>query len=128
MSDFGDLYFDLDYHNYGMIRELEKRGKRRSRINVRARGNNRKRIEELEDQVHFHLMNRTVINLLLERGICQRDELMALFLRLDQADGVPDGGSTTDDLAQDIGFEESPTERPKPAPKSLRSTRRRRRD
>ncbi len=125
MNDFNDL----NYCNYGMIRKLQEKSRRSSAVHVRARGNARKRIEELEDQVHFlNLMNRTVINLLLQRGICNRDELMALFVGLDEADGVADGGSTSDDLAQEIGFEESPVDRPKPAPKSSLSARRRRQD
>ena len=128
-NNFNHFFFHHNSARQAQV-ELEKRSKRRARMAIRSRGDNRDRIEVLEDQVYFlNIVNRCVVNLLLKRGLCSEDELHDLFAQLDEEDGLIDGGSTTDDLAQEMGFDESPVDRPdlkREAPKSTKSPRHRR--
>ena len=73
----------------------------------------------------LNLVNRVVINLLMKRGLCTREELVELLSELDREDGVIDGGSTGDDLARDLGFDELPVDRAEEPPKAPTPSRKR---
>ncbi len=126
MFDSLEDFFHYDYSCKRMHDKLDANSKRRARAAIRSRGEIRDRVEALEDEVYFlNLVNRCLVNLLLKRGLCSQDELIDLLASLDENDGSLDGGSTSDDLAQEMGFDESPVDRLKPEPRAPISSKKR---
>ncbi|MCA9321971.1 MAG: hypothetical protein KDB53_14615 [Planctomycetes bacterium] len=106
-------------YEYSGLSQIKKLLSVRSRITSSQHAETSQRLEALEDEVMFlNLVTRVLIRALMDRGITRQDELIELFQVLDQADGSLDGGSTGDDLAQELGFESNPVDRPKEPPKA----------
>ena len=116
------------HYNHAAIDEVKESMRQRHRVARRSRARVREEVEELEEEVLFlNLVNRTLVSLLVEKGVCTNDELAARLAELDAKDGSVDGGSTGDELAKDLGFDELPVERPAKPLEPPKSSRRRRR-
>lgn len=120
------------YVNFQQSKEME-RIRKGSRVRIMHSAlksrTTKARIDDLEDEVLFlNLVNRTLISLLRERGLFSQDEFVNRLSQLDEADGKIDGGSTGDDLAREVGFEELPVDREKEAPAAPVSRKKRHRD
>ncbi|MFT7619741.1 MAG: hypothetical protein ACI97A_003398 [Planctomycetota bacterium] len=123
------MYYVPNFNKSAEIQKVkDNRVKRRHQAARKARSTST-RIEELEDEVMFlNLVNRTMISLMTDRGLITQEEFIKRLAQLDEEDGVIDGGSTGDDLAQEIGFEDLPVDREKEGPQAPTPSKNRRRD
>jgi hypothetical protein len=66
-----------------------------ARQNIRARSEMRDRVEELEETVGvLALFSRTLVRILIEKGVMGREELFAALRAIDASDGKADGRYT----------------------------------
>ena len=88
------------------IRELRTRVEAARRSGAKSRRRSRGRIEDLEGEVLFlSLLNRALLEVVLTKGLCTKDELVGLMQELDGLDGEADGGLAPEAVADELGVE-----------------------
>ena len=118
--------WDDNFYTDHRVKQLQDTMRRRGRMASRARARDRDSVSELEGEIDFlTLVNRTLVSLIVEKGMATPEELAKRMIAIDASDGEMDGRAKPDDLAKDMGLEEMP-EQPKPPPKAPKSNRRRR--
>ncbi len=86
------FFFDNDGLQRLDIEETRRHMAIVARQNIRARGEVRDRVEELEETVGvLALFTRTMMRILIEKGVMGRDELLAALRAIDASDGKADG-------------------------------------
>ncbi len=89
------LFFDSEWMQRRDIEDTRRHVVLMARQNIRSRGELRDRVEELEEAVGaLALFSRTMMRILIEKGVMGRDELLAALRAIDASDGKADGRYT----------------------------------
>jgi len=124
-------YLKHDLWTATEFNEIEAKMRRRAAGERRSRADVRDSIEALEMELGFvTLMNRAMLQVLFDHGLCDKARITDLMRHFDTLDGEADGGLDTSALAKDLGL--APEPEPKvdgaaEAAKKLKGRRRRKR-
>ncbi len=89
------LFFDNEWMQRADIEDTRRHVAIMARQNIRSRGELRDRVEELEEAVGvLALFSRTMMRILIEKGVMGREELLAALRAIDASDGEADGRYT----------------------------------
>lgn len=89
------LFFDNEWMQRVDIEDTRRHVTVMAPQNIRARGELRDRVEELEEAVGaLALFSRTMMRILIEKGVIGRNELLAALRAIDASDGKADGRYT----------------------------------
>jgi hypothetical protein len=87
--------FDNEWMQRADIEDTRRHVAIMARQNIRSRGELRDRVEELEEAVGvLALFSRTMMRILIEKGVMGREELLAALRAIDASDGKADGRYT----------------------------------
>lgn len=85
-------YFTHDFWTAREFDRVDAEIRRRGRADRRTRMELRERVKELEDDLgHVALLTRALVDACLAKGLLTHDEVAALVMKLDAADGTVDG-------------------------------------
>lgn len=89
------VIFDNEWLQRQDIEETRRHVSVMARQNIRSRAELRDRVEELEEAVGvLALFSRTMMRILIEKGVMGREELLAALRAIDASDGKADGRYT----------------------------------
>ncbi len=89
------FFFDSEWMQRRDIEDTRRHVVLMARQNIRSRGELRDRVEELEETVGaLALFSRTMMRILIEKGVMGREELLAALRAIDASDGKADGRYT----------------------------------
>jgi len=112
-------YLKHDLWTAKEFNDMEAQMKRRAAGERRSRADVRDSIEELEAEMGFlALMNRAMLQVLLDHGLCDKARITQLMRHFDTLDGEADGGLDSAALAGDLGLAPEPA--PEGAPEAAK--------
>jgi len=107
-------YLKHDLWTAKEFNDMEAQMRRRATAERRSRADVRDSIEDLEAELGFlALMNRAMLQVLLDHGLCDKNRITQLMRHFDTLDGEADGGLDAAALAGDLGL--APKPQPDPA-------------
>ena len=119
------------FHDYWTAKEfnsMEDRMRRQASTRRRRDGDRQAAVEELEAEIGFvALMNRAMLQVMMENGLCDKARIGQLMRHFDTLDGEADGGLDAAALAGDLGLVPEAPEAPKPAADAAKKLKGRRR-
>ncbi len=102
------------FHDFWTAKELNDVEQRLHNVRRRASSDARKTSELEADLAFLALMNRALLQILIDHNLCTKEGLLDKMKEFDTLDGEADGGLTTEALAGDLGAPQAQKKKAEP--------------